>query len=253
MAMLFRSRPGFFGLSALLFAAATALTIAWSGAMPGMTMPQGGAGMRMPGHTWPGAALSFLVMWMVMMAAMMLPSLAPALWRYREAMGPGDERGAAQVTALAGAGYFFVWFLFGVAAFPLSLAFAAVEVRLPGLTQAVPVLVADVVLIAGLLQFSRWKAHHLACCREDQAGSLPVDANTAFRHGVRLGVHCSISSLGPTAILLAAGMMDFRVMAAMTAAITAERLAPDGVRAARLTGVVMVAAGLFLIGRAGLA
>jgi predicted metal-binding membrane protein len=42
--------------------------------MPGRwTMPM--AWMRMPGQTWPGAAASFLGMWVVMMVAMMLPSL----------------------------------------------------------------------------------------------------------------------------------------------------------------------------------
>ena len=35
------------------------------------------AWMRMPGKTWPGAAASFVGMWVVMM----LPSLAPMLWR----------------------------------------------------------------------------------------------------------------------------------------------------------------------------
>jgi predicted metal-binding membrane protein len=36
-----------------------------------------------PGQTWPGAAASFLGMWVVMMVAMMLPSLVPMLRRYR--------------------------------------------------------------------------------------------------------------------------------------------------------------------------
>jgi hypothetical protein len=44
--------------------------------------------------------------------------------------------------------------------------------------------------------------------------------------------------------------MDFRVMAAVTAAITAERVAPAGVRVARATGVVIVGGGLSLIARA---
>ncbi len=43
--------------------------------------------MRMPGQSWPGAASAFLGMWVVMMVAMMLPSVAPTLWRYREAVG----------------------------------------------------------------------------------------------------------------------------------------------------------------------
>jgi predicted metal-binding membrane protein len=45
-------------------------------------------------------------------------------------------------------------------------------------------------------------------------------------------------------------VMDLRVMAAVTAAITVERLAPAGERVARATGAVAVGTGLFLIARA---
>ena len=44
--------------------------------MPGgWTMAMAMAWTRMPGQTWPGAAASFLGMWVVMMVAMMLPSV----------------------------------------------------------------------------------------------------------------------------------------------------------------------------------
>ena len=51
-------------------------------------------------------------------------------------------------------------------------------------------------------------------------------------------------------ILLVVGLMDLRAMAVVTAAITVERLAPAGERVARVTGAVVVGAGLFLIARA---
>jgi predicted metal-binding membrane protein len=63
------------------------------GEMPmpgGWTMSM--AWMRMPGQTWSGAAAAFVGMWVVMMVAMMLPSLVPMLWRYREAVGRTGER-----------------------------------------------------------------------------------------------------------------------------------------------------------------
>jgi predicted metal-binding membrane protein len=52
------------------------------------------------------------------------------------------------------------------------------------------------------------------------------------------------------AIILVNGVMDLRVMAVVAAAITAERLAPAGMRVARSIGAVVVGAGLFLIARA---
>ncbi len=253
------SQRTFLGVSALLFAASTAMTIVWCtsmSAMGEMPMPGGWtmsmAWMPMCGQTWPGAAASFLGMWVVMMVAMMLPSLLPMLWRYRQAVGRTGETRLAWLTALVGAGYFFVWTVFGMVAFPLGVALTAVEMQLPALARAVPIAVGVVVLIAGALQFTAWKAHHLACCREapGRGRTLPADAGTAWRHGLRLGLHCSYCCAGLTAILLVIGVMDLRAMAVVTAAITVERLAPAGERVARAIGAVVVGAALFLIARA---
>jgi predicted metal-binding membrane protein len=253
------SQRAFFGVSALLFAASAAVTMVWCASMSAMgEMPMPGgwtmsmAWMRMPGQTWPGAAASFLGMWIVMMVAMMLPSFVPMLWRYRRAVGRTGETRLGGLTALVGVGYFFVWTVFGMAAFALGVALAAVEMQLPALARAVPIAVGVVVVIAGAVQLSAWKAHHLACCREPpgRGRTLPADAGTAWRHGLRLGLHCSYCCAGLTAILLVIGVMDLRAMAVVTAAITVERLAPRGERVARAIGAVVVGAGLVLIARA---
>ena len=210
------------------------------------------AWMRMPGQTWSGAAASFLGMWLVMMVAMMLPSLVPMLSRYRQAVGSRGEKRLGRLTALVGAGYFLVWSVFGIAAFPLGAALAAIEMQLPALARTVPTALGVVVVIGGALQFTSWKAHHLACCRgaPGRGRTLPADAGTAWRHGLRLGLHCSYCCAGLTAILLVIGIMELRAMAVVAAAITLERLAPAGERVARAIGVVIVGAGLFLIARA---
>jgi len=124
--------------------------------------------------------------------------------------------------------------------------------RLPGLASAVPVAAGVVALLAGMLQLSAWKAHQLDCCRKPPAASrtIPAEAASAFRYGLRLGLHCSYCCAPLTALLLVAGVMDLRVMAVVTAAVTAERLAQAGERVARATGVLIVAAGSFAIVRA---
>jgi predicted metal-binding membrane protein len=252
----------FLAVSALLFAAGAAATILWCGsmaAMGGMRM-QGGwtmsmAWMRMPGETWAGAASSFLAMWVVMMVAMMLPSLVPMLRRYRRAVGqPGAAR-LDLLTALVGLAYFFVWTLFGLAVFPLGVALAALAMHQPALARAVPIAIGMVVLVAGSLQFTAWKARQLACCRALPERTLPADAGTAWRHGISLGLHCSRCCAGLMAILLAIGVMDLRAMALVTAAVTVERLAPAGAPVARAPvaraiGALAVGAGLFLIAQA---
>jgi predicted metal-binding membrane protein len=253
------SERAFFGISALLFVAAAAVTIlccASMSAMGEMRMPGGWTmsmvWMRMPGQTWPGAAASFLGMWVVMMVAMMLPSLVPALWVYRQALDRTGEAQLGRLTALVGVGYYFVWTLFGMAAFALGVALAAVEMQLPALARAVPIAVGVVVLMAGSLQFTTWKVRHLACCREApwRGHTLPADAGTAWRDGLRLGFHCSQCCVGLTVILLVIGVMDLRAMAVVAAAIAVERLAPAGERVARATGAVAVGVGLFLMARA---
>ena len=253
------SQKAFLGVSALLFAASAAGTVAWCASMSAMgEMPMPGgwtmsmAWMRMPGQTWPGAAASFLGMWAVMMVAMMLPSLVPMLWRYRQAVGGAGATRLGRLTALVGAAYFLVWTAFGLAAYPLGVALAAVEMRQPALARAVPIAVGVVVLMAGSLQLTAWKARHLACCREapGRGRTLPADAGTAWRHGLRLGLHCSGCCAPLMAILLVIGVMDPRAMAVVAAAITVERLAPAGERVARATGAAVVGAGLLLMARA---
>ena len=253
------SHRAFAGISALLFATSAAVTIVWCAsmsAMRGMPMPGGWtmsmAWMRMPGLTWAGAAASFVGMWIMMMAAMMLPSLAPMLWRYRQSVGRTRDLRLGRLTALVMLGYFFVWMLFGLAVFPVGVATAAIEMEEPVLARAVPIAAGLVILIAGALQFTEWKAHHLICCREAPGGgrTLPADAGTAWRQGTHFGLHCGLCCANLIAVLLVLGIMDLRAMAAVTAAITAERLAPAGEHVARAIGFVIVGAGLLFIARA---
>jgi predicted metal-binding membrane protein len=186
---------------------------------------------------------SFLGMWTLMMAAMMLPSLVPTLWRYRQVMGKRDSNHSDGLIALVGAGYFMVWTAVGLIALLLM--------KVPAIEHAGPLAAASVMLIAGALQFSPWKAHHLACCRRAAcACSSGNEAGKALRYGFRLGLHCSCCCAGSTAILLVGGLMDLRTMAVATVAITAERLAPSSKHAARLIGVLVIAAGLWIVARA---
>lgn len=248
----------FWPASAALFGASAEATIVWCGSMSGMGMPMPGgwtmsmAWMRMPGQTWPGAAAAFLGMWVVMMVAMMLPSLVPVLWRYREAVGRTGATGAGLLTALVGLGYFIVWTAFGIAAFAMGVTLAAIEMQQPALAQAVPIAVGVVVSIAGALQFTAWKARHLACWRTAPGPDRTVTASphTAWRHGVALGLRCVGCCGNLMVVLLVVGVMDLRVMAVVTTAITVERLAPAGARAARAIGAVVVTSGLMWIARA---
>src|ERR1700686_4764086 len=102
----------FLATSAILFVASAVATVYWCRSMSASMIMSGGwtmsmAWMRMSGQTWLGAAASFVGMWVVMMVAMMLPSLVPMLLRYRGFVRVSDETRLGRMTALAGAGYLF--------------------------------------------------------------------------------------------------------------------------------------------------
>ncbi|WP_321960470.1 DUF2182 domain-containing protein [Paraburkholderia sp. J7] len=251
-------RAIFFGVSSLVFAASTAVTFVWCAsmeAMGGTPMP-GGWTMSalwapMCGRTWFDAAVSFAGMWNVMMVAMMLPALTPALWRYFEAMGDERTARAGGMTAMAGVGYFFVWLAVGVLVFAAGAQLTALAVAAPALAHTAPAVAGVVVVLAGALQFSAWKARWLACCGySPSCGHARLDVRAALRHGLRLGRHCLCCCGNLMAVLLAAGVMDRPAMALVAAAIAAERWLPGGARVARGIGAAAIAVGVAMVARA---
>jgi predicted metal-binding membrane protein len=224
--------------------------------MDEMPMPDGWTmsmmWMRMPGQSWAGTAASFLAMWTAMMVAMMLPSLVPGLWCHHGAMRRAGFTRANRFIVLVAVGYFVAWAAVGALVFPFGVALSELAFRQPALARVTPIAVGAAVLFAGLVQHTKWKARQLVLCREpsvrDHARS--AESHAAWRYGVRLGLHCVGSCAGLTVAGLVVGAMDFRVMAVVTTAITAERLAPSEVRVARAIGDLVVVAGLALIARA---
>lgn len=219
----------FFAIGAVLFAAAAWVTIARCNgmSMAGMPMPGGWTmsmtWMRMPGQNWLAATATFLGMWSPMMVAMMLPSLLPTLWRFHQAVGRTGSVRQASLTALVAIAYFLVWTALGLVIFPAGATLAAILMRWPALSRAVPLATAIVVLAAAALQFSPWKVRRLACCRR-APNTFPANAVTAWRYGLYLGVHCLYCCAGLVAAQLAIGVMDLGTMAVLATVVTAERL-----------------------------
>jgi predicted metal-binding membrane protein len=246
----------FLGASSLLFLASATATIFWCTRISGgMSMPGGWimsmAWMRMPGQGWLGAAAIFMGMWVVMMVAMMLPSLVPMLSIYRRSIRPSGEAHLVVLTALAAAGYFSVWAVFGAVAYSIGLVTAAAEMSLPVLAKSVPIAIGVVLLITGFIQFTAWKSRELTHCRNaPNRGPKSPNARSAWHHGLCLGMHCSLCCSGLMMVLLVTGVMSLPAMGLVTAAITAERFAPWPERVARVTGLVVIVAGVVVIARA---
>jgi len=230
-------------------------------AMPPAAMPSAGAmslagGVAagpwtpMPGQGRLGAAAVFLAMWVVMMVAMMMPSLVPTLSRYRR-LAPGADARLGARTAVAGAGYFAVWAGIGVAAYLAGVLWREAGSRWAGVARWAPLAAAVLLVAAGLVQLTGWKARQLGRCRAATCAFAPeAGVRGAWRHGIESGVACALCCAGLITILLVAGVMDLRVMAVVAAAITFERLAPWPAFAARAAGVLGVFAGVVALTRA---
>jgi len=178
-------------------------------------------------------------------------SLCPLFLRnYRESIIDGNDVRRSGLALRVGLGYFAVWIALGAAIYPSGVALAAAEMASPALSRIAPSAFGVSILVAGTLQFTRWKARLLACCRSVCLLEPSADAVNAWRHGLRLGVYCCCCCAGPTAVLLALGVMDLRAMTVAMAAIAAERLAPAGERIARVTGGIAIGTGIWLIVRA---
>jgi predicted metal-binding membrane protein len=227
------SRRLFLALSALLFVASAAATIVWSRAMA--------AWMPMPGETRLAAAAGFLAMWVAMMGAMMIPSLVPTLARDRPALeSPGP--------AVAGASYFAVWALVGAGIYVVGTALVAAELRWPALGPATPIARGVVLVAAGWVQLTPWKARHLACCREGRPGVGRAEAG--WRRGINLGVDCVLCCVPFMTLLVVTGMLNLATIVLTALAITVERLARQPALVVRLAGLLVIGAGAVEIVRA---
>jgi predicted metal-binding membrane protein len=163
----------------------------------------------------------FAVTWVVMMAAMMLPSLVPAA---RVAGGP----------AAFTAGYLAAWTAAGLAAYGLIEATGATDLR-RGVAVAI-------IAGAAAYQLTAAKGGFLDRCRHPAGGGLGA--------GLRHGAACVGCCVGLMAALFALGVMSLAWMAVVAALIAAERLSPR--RAPAVYAVAAVLAALAIGVAAGL-
>jgi len=119
-------------------------------------------------------------------------------------------------------------------------------VRWATLARVIPIARGVVLVVAGLVQLTFWKARHLQCYREGCLGVAHPGAS--WRRGIALGSHCALCCLPFMAVLVVAGMMNLAVIAVTALAITVERVVREPALVARLAGLIV--AGAWEIARA---
>jgi len=140
-------------------------------------------------------ALLHAVGWVLMIAAMMLPTTLPLIEQFRRLTAA--RRDHAQLVALVIAGYLGVWSAFGLVAHGLDLAVLEVFQRIPWLALNGWVVGATVIALAGAFQFSSLKYRCLDKCRTPLSFVIQHWRGRAPRRdALWLGAHHGIFCVG---------------------------------------------------------
>jgi predicted metal-binding membrane protein len=231
------------------------ITLAWSYLVP--------ASLDMYGEMDDGAAwmmeatwdlrylLLVFLMWAAMMAAMMLPSALPTILFFHRAVqhDPAVRSPAGRMWAFT-AGYVLAWSGFSALATLLQWGLAAAALLSPMMVSASPRLGGALLIVAGVYQWTPIKNACLRRCRSPLAflaehwrPGMPG----ALRLGLRHGLYCVGCCWALMLLLFVGGVMSLLWIACITAFVLLEKLAPYGAQGGRLSGVVLMLAGAWVL------
>jgi predicted metal-binding membrane protein len=198
----------------------------------------------------PRAAL-FLVIWVIMMVAMMLPTAAPMILTFHRVQAANRQPGDAFVTTwVFVAAYLLVWACAGMFAYAGMLAAetAAARLALPPATTAQ--IGGAIIMVAGIYELTPLKDVCLSKCRK------PLDflvtlwrggATSALEMGLLHGAYCLGCCWLLFVMLFPLGIMNLGAMAAVTLLIFAEKTLPWPRLAPYAAAVALVLYGALVI------
>ncbi len=226
--------------SALLFlaAAAWAATLVLARGMAGMTGTMGfGIG-------------AFVAVWTLMMAAMMLPSVAPMASLYARSVT------ASRIMRLSGlvVGYLLVWAVAGVPAYGLAWLTSWLDSHHPTAAHGLAI---AIFAGCGVYQLTGIKDRCLAHCRSPFGLLLRYGSFRGRTRDLRVGAHHGAYCLGCCwalmLVLIAVGVMNILAMVALAVVILVEKVSPRGELIARLAGLAAFGLAIATIWLPGLA
>ncbi len=229
------------GLIALLVLLAAVAWVITSEQMDGMDAGPG---------TDPGALGFFVGVWVVMMAAMMFPSIAPMVMmhvRIQEGRRERGQAGVAGATALFVGGYLLAWSAAGLIGYGIFQLGKAVTGDLFSWDDAGPYLAGGIVCAAAIYQLTPLKDVCLRHCRSPFAFLMQhwhAGRLGSLRMGVVHGGWCIGCCWALMAALFALGVMSLGWMAFIAALIAVEKLLPWKTLANRGIAVLLLVLGL---------
>jgi predicted metal-binding membrane protein len=229
--------------TALIFGLLLLAAVAWA-----VTDDRMGGMDAGPG-TDPGSLGFWVTAWVVMMAAMMFPSVAPAVTEFaavRAGGRPGEPAQAGSV-ALFVSGYLVTWTLAGLVGYAVVESVRALDIGFLAWDEAGPYVAGGVILGAGLYQLSAPKDACLRRCREAQTFVLEhwhEGGIGALRMGIEHGGYCVGCCWALMAALFALGVMSIGWMVLVAALIAIEKLLPWKAAANRGIAILLAVLGL---------
>ena len=190
------------------------------------------------------------VMWVVMMAAMMLPTAIPMVLAF-VAVNRQRDRGVAIVPVGAfTAGYLSAWALFSAGATTIQWGLQRGALLSPVTLAFGPVLGGLLLIAAGIFQWTPWKDACLAKCR-NPLGFLLTHWRSgrlgALRLGGRYGLYCVGCCWLLMVLCFALGVMNLVWMAALTIFMLVEKITSAGRQISRAAGVGLAAWGSWML------
>jgi predicted metal-binding membrane protein len=173
-------------------------------------------GMDMGTTTQLGSFGFFIAVWVVMMAAMMLPGAAPAVLRRAAASG------GVRAVPLFTVSYLAVWALVGAAVYVLYRPHGTVAAAIA-------------VIAAGVYELTPLKRHFRRRCRD------------SVRSGFQFGLCCVGSSIGLMAMLVALGAMSVTWMSVTAILVLAQKLLPPKAAVDAPLALAIVGLGIWII------
>jgi predicted metal-binding membrane protein len=161
-------------------------------------------------------------------------------------------RTASQQTYALAAGYLLVWTAFSLGATALQRALASLLLISPMMEAANVRVSAILLLVAGIYQWTPLKYACLRACQSPLGflmGRWRNGWTGAFRMGLEHGSYCVGCCWALMLLLFAGGVMNLATIVALTALVAFEKLVPLGRCGARVTGALLVAAGLWMLAR----
>ena len=225
-----------------------AALVAWIVTVDRMSGMDAGPGTALGGLGW------YVGIWVTMMAAMMLPSVAPMVMLFDRVSEEKARRDLPYVpTWVFVLSYFCVWTAYGLAAYALYRGIHALDLAFLDWDRAGPYVAGGLVALAGLYELTPLKRVCLHHCRSPMTFLVHWrdGVGGAVRMGAEHGAYCVGCCWGLMIVLFALGVMSLVWMGVVAALIFAQKVLPHGEKLSRVFAVAFVAFGLWIAASPG--